>query len=85
MRNTAATKQIRGLTSKPMNRKQSEHLSHHPLRLFHDIWQWEWHALIVWALVAGVTMPVLALYLRRALVVFLQKHRTLMRSRSAVH
>jgi uncharacterized protein (DUF2062 family) len=25
----------------PLNRKQIEHLSHHPLRLIHDIWQWE--------------------------------------------
>ena len=28
----------------PMDRKQLEHLSHHPLRLVRDIWQWEWHA-----------------------------------------
>lgn len=69
----------------PLDRKQLEHLSHHPLRLFHDIGQWEWHALIVWAIVAGIAMPLLALYLRRALVVFLRRHRTLMRSRPAVH
>ena len=69
----------------PMNRKQLEHLSDHPLRLFHDIWQWEWHALIVWAVVAGLAMPLLAVYLRRALVVFLRRHRTLLRSRPAVH
>jgi hypothetical protein len=29
---------------------------------FTDIWQWEWHALVVWGLVAGVTMPLLALF-----------------------
>ena len=69
----------------PMDRKQLEHLSHHPLRLLHDIWQWEWHALIVWGLVAGITMPLLAMYLRRALVVLLRRHRTLVRSRPAVH
>ena len=69
----------------PMDRKQLEHLSHHPLRLFHDIWQWEWHALIVWAVIAGVALPVLAVYLRRALVVFLRRHKTLLRSRPAVH
>ena len=69
----------------PMSRKQLEHLSHHPLRLFHEIWQWEWHALLVWAMIAAVAMPLLAVYLRRALVVFLRRHRTLVRSRSAVH
>ena len=67
----------------PMDRKQLEHLSHHPLRLFHDIWQWEWHALVVWAVVAGITMPLLAMYLRRVLVVLLRKHRTLLRSHPA--
>ena len=69
----------------PMDRKQLEHLSHHPLRLFHEIWQWEWHALIVWGVVAGVAMPLLAMYLRRALVMLLRRHRTLVRSRPAVH
>jgi uncharacterized protein (DUF2062 family) len=69
----------------PMDRRQLEHLSHHPLALFHDIWQWEWHALIIWGLIAGIAMPVLALYLRRALVVLLRRNRTLLRSRPAVH
>ncbi len=69
----------------PMDRKQLEHLSHHPLRLVHEIWQWEWHALIVWAVMAGIAMPLLAVYLRRALVVLLRRHRTLVRSRPAVH
>jgi uncharacterized protein (DUF2062 family) len=69
----------------PMDRKQLEHLSHHPLRLLHDIWQWEWHALIMWGLVALVAMPLLALYMRRALVVWLRRHRTLVRSLPASH
>lgn len=64
----------------PMSRKQIEHLSHHPLRLFHEIWQWEWHALVIWGIVAVVAMPVLALYLRRGLIVLLRRHRTLVRS-----
>ena len=68
----------------PMNRRRLEHLSHHPWRLFHEIWQWEWHALI-WGLLAAVAMPLLALYLRRALVVLLRRHRTLLRSQPAVH
>jgi uncharacterized protein (DUF2062 family) len=68
----------------PMDRKQLEHLSHHPLRLFHDIWQWEWHALIVWAVVAAVAMPLMAVYLRRMLIVLMRRNRTLIRSRPAV-
>ena len=69
----------------PLSRRQIEHLSHHPLRLIHEIWQWEWHALIVWGVVAAVAMPLLALYLRRALVLLMRRHRTLLHSRPAVH
>jgi hypothetical protein len=68
-----------------MDRRQLEHLSHHPLRLLHEIWQWEWHALIIWGVVAAIAMPLLAVYLRRALVVPLWRHKTLLRSRAAVH
>ena len=65
----------------PLNRRQIEHLSHHPWRLIRDIWQWEWHALIVWGVVAAITMPLLARYIRRALVLLMRRHRTVMRSR----
>ncbi|RRA50323.1 DUF2062 domain-containing protein [Acidipila sp. EB88] len=68
----------------PLSRRQIEHLSHHPWRLFREIWQWEWHALIVWGLVAAVAMPLLALYIRRALVLFMRRHRTLLRSNSTL-
>jgi len=69
----------------PLSRKQIEHLSHHPLRLVHEIWQWEWHALVVLGVVAAIAMPLLALYLRRALVLLMRRHRTLLHSRPAVH
>ncbi len=65
----------------PMNRRQIEHLSHHPLRLFREIWQWEWHALVVWFVVAAVAMPLLAKYIRRGLVVLMRRHRTLVHAR----
>ncbi len=65
----------------PLSRQQIEHLSHHPWRLIRNIWQWEWHALIVWGLVAAVAMPLLAWYIRRALVLLMRRHRTLVRSR----
>jgi len=68
----------------PLNRHQIEHLSHHPWRLIRDLWQWEWHALMVWGLVAAVTMPLLAKYIRRALVLLMRRHRTLLRSRPAL-
>jgi uncharacterized protein (DUF2062 family) len=68
----------------PLNRRQIEHLAHHPWRLIRDIWQWEWHALIVWSIMAAITMPLLAMYLRRALVLLMRRHKTLLRSRPAL-
>jgi uncharacterized protein (DUF2062 family) len=57
----------------PLSRQQIEHLSHHPLRLLRDMWQWEWHALIVWGLVAASLMPLLARYIRRGLVLLMRR------------
>jgi uncharacterized protein (DUF2062 family) len=68
----------------PLTRQQLEHLSHHPLRLVRDIWQWEWHALIVWGVIAAVAMPALAHYIRRGLVVLLRRNRILARPRPAL-
>jgi uncharacterized protein (DUF2062 family) len=68
----------------PMTRQQLEHLSRHPLRLVHEIWQWEWHALIVWGVAAAIAMPILAHYIRRGLVVLLRRNRNLARPRPAV-
>ena len=65
----------------PFTRRQIEHLSHHPFRLFRDIWQWEWHALVVWGVVALVAMPLLAKYLRRGLVLLMRRNRALLYSR----
>jgi uncharacterized protein (DUF2062 family) len=69
----------------PVSRVQLEHLSHHPWRLIRELWQWEWHALIVWGVVAAIALPLLALYLRRALVMLMRRHRTLMSSPPALH
>jgi uncharacterized protein (DUF2062 family) len=68
----------------PMTRRQIEHLSHHPLWLIRNIWQWEWHALIVWGVVAAIAMPLLAMFIRRGLVVLMRRNGALMRSRPAV-
>jgi uncharacterized protein (DUF2062 family) len=69
----------------PFTRGQIEHLSHHPLRMVHVLWQWEWHGLVVWAIVAAILTPVLAIYLRRALVLTMRKHRTLLHSFPTSH
>jgi uncharacterized protein (DUF2062 family) len=68
----------------PLNRRQIEHLSHHPLHLVNAIWQWEWHALIVWGVVAAIAMPLLAVNIRRGLVMLMRRHRTLVRSQPPV-
>jgi uncharacterized protein (DUF2062 family) len=64
----------------PLDRRQLEHLSRHPWLLVRSIWQWEWHALIVWGLVAAVALPLLARYIRRVLVLLMRRHRTLLGS-----
>jgi uncharacterized protein (DUF2062 family) len=65
----------------PLTRRQIEHLSHHPISLFRDIWQWEWHALIIWGLIAAIAMPVLAHYIRHGLVMLLRRNRALIHRR----
>lgn len=69
----------------PLSRKQLEHLSHHPVRMLHEMWQWQWHALLVWAVIALVVTPILAIYLRRALVLLIRRHRTLLFAPPATH
>ncbi len=33
---------------------------HSPINLLRQIWMWEWHALIVWAVFAAIALPTLA-------------------------
>lgn len=70
--------------SLPFSRRQIEHLSRHPWLLLHEIWKWEWHALVVWGVVAAIMMPLLALYIRRGLVLLMRRHQTSMRARMAL-
>lgn len=67
----------------PMSVKQVERLGHHPLRLFHAIWEWEWHALVIWGVVAAVLLPLLAMWLRRGLVHLMRRHRALVMARTS--
>ena len=63
----------------PMSKADILHLSHrHPLQLIHLLWQWEWHALIIWAVIAALLAPVLAFQIRRVLVLSMRRHRDLM-------
>jgi uncharacterized protein (DUF2062 family) len=69
----------------PLTRRQLEHMSHHPLQMVHSVWQWEWHALVVWAIAATILTPLLAIYLRRALVLLMRRHKTLLRPLPVAH
>ncbi len=63
----------------PMTRAEILHLSHrHPLQLIHLLWQWEWHALVIWALVAAVLAPLIAGQIRRLLVLSMRRHKDLL-------
>lgn len=63
----------------PMTKGEILHLSHrHPLQLLHLLWAWEWHALVVWAVFAAVVVPLLAVQIRRLLVMGLRRHRDLL-------
>ncbi len=63
----------------PLTRADIMHLSHrHPFQLIHLLWQWEWHALIVWALFAAALAPILARQIRRSLVLSMRRHKDLL-------
>ena len=63
----------------PMTKAEIMHLSHrHPLQLIHLLWQWEWHALIIWALFAAIATPLIAVQIRKLLVISMRRHRDLM-------
>jgi hypothetical protein len=48
-------------------------VKHHPWDTTRFLWRWEWHALVIWALLAMVLAPVLALALRRPLEAMLAR------------
>jgi uncharacterized protein (DUF2062 family) len=48
-----------------------------PIALTHQLWMWEWHALVLWAAVALVTVPLIALALTpmlRRLLLRIDRH-----------
>ncbi len=63
----------------PLSRAAILHLSHrHPLQLVHLLWQWEWHALVIWLFFALVAAPLLAVQIRRMLVLSIRRHKDLL-------
>jgi uncharacterized protein (DUF2062 family) len=67
---------------RPLSMSKAEILrlsEHHPLRLIHLLWQWEWHALIIWAVFAAILAPILASQIRKALVLSMRRHKDLLK------
>ncbi len=63
----------------PMSRDEILGLMHHhPIRLMHVLWQWEWHALAVWAVCAAVCTPILAVQIRKVLEMSMRRHEDLL-------
>ena len=63
----------------PISRAAILHLSHrHPLQLVHLLWQWEWHALVIWLVFAVMAAPLLAVQIRRMLVLSMRRHKDLL-------
>lgn len=63
----------------PMSKADILHLSHrHPLQLIHLLWQWEWHALVIWAFFSALLAPLMALQIRRMLVMSMRRHKDLL-------
>ncbi len=68
----------------PLTKAEIMHLSHrHPVQLVHLLWQWEWHALVIWAVCALVLAKPIAAWIRRGLVVSMRRHRDLLVERPA--
>jgi hypothetical protein len=62
----------------PFSASQLVHAARkHPFDLIYQLWQWEWHAFILWIAVAAVVIPVIALVLTpllRKLLVRVEHH-----------
>ena len=61
----------------PLSRHELfEGVRHHPLTTTHELWRWEWHALVVWLVCVLVATPLLALLLTPVLRGLLHKVQT---------
>lgn len=48
----------------------------HPLDLVRELWRWEWHALVIWAVLAVVAVPTIAFILTPLLRRLLERVKT---------
>ena len=48
----------------------------HPFELFRQLWLWEWHAFLLWAAIAAIAIPILALAITPVLRLLLSRVRT---------
>ncbi len=63
----------------PLSKAEIVHLSHRqPLHLVHLLWQWEWHALVIWGVFAALLAPPMAVQIRRMLVTAMRRNRDLL-------
>ncbi len=63
----------------PFSKHDIMQLSHrHPLHLIHLLWLWEWHALVIWVVLAAPLVPLIALQIRRMLVLSMRRHKDLL-------
>ncbi|HTD97350.1 MAG TPA: DUF2062 domain-containing protein [Edaphobacter sp.] len=64
--------------SMPLSAKELLHAAREsPLDLTRRVWTWEWHAFVVWAVIAAVAIPLIALPLTpllRRLLVRVERH-----------
>ena len=61
----------------PMSKAEVMHLSHRPLHLTHLLWRWEWHALVIWAVVAALAVAPMAALIRRMLMMAMRRYQKL--------
>ncbi len=56
----------------PLSANQLLHAAReHPIALSRELWRWEWHAFVIWVVLAAVAIPILALLLTPVLRKFL--------------
>jgi len=49
----------------------------HPMDLTRQLWTWEWHAFLIWGVIASMAIPIIALALTpllRRLLVRVERH-----------
>lgn len=62
----------------PLSASQLFHAAReHPLHLIRQLWQWEWHAFMLWTAIAAIAIPIIAIVLTpllRKLLIRVEHH-----------